>query len=258
MRIIVTRPAAQAAPWVQALCRLGLDAVSLPLIEIAPLADQGPLRQAWLALPQQALVMFVSANAVQHFFAARPVDGRWPAGLCTGSTGPGTSAALRAAGVSPADLAEPDASRGRFDSEALWQRLQARDWQGRRALIVRGEDGRDWLADTLRAQGARVDFVAAYARRAPQPDAVGRALLQAALQQPAAHLWHFSSSEAVGHLRALAAAADWSTSRALASHPRIVQAARDAGFGQVALVGPDAQAVADWLDAGSPLQSRGP
>jgi len=39
MRIIVTRPAAQAAAWVRSLAARGVDAVALPLIEIAPPAD---------------------------------------------------------------------------------------------------------------------------------------------------------------------------------------------------------------------------
>ena len=36
MRLIVTRPAAQAMPWVAALQALGLDALALPLIGIEP------------------------------------------------------------------------------------------------------------------------------------------------------------------------------------------------------------------------------
>ena len=98
MRLIVTRPAAQAGPWVNALQALGLDAQALPLIGIAPPHDLAPVRAAWSGLAHQRLVMFVSANAVEHFFAARPAGALWPAALPAGSTGPGTSAALRGAG----------------------------------------------------------------------------------------------------------------------------------------------------------------
>lgn len=258
MRLIVTRPAAQASPWVAALRTLGCDAQALPLIDIAPLADTAPLKAAWQRLqqpPTVALVMFVSANAVQHFVAAQGAGVVWPAGVRAGSVGPGTTAALRQAGV-PADLIdEPAADARSFDSEALWARISTRPWGGRHALIVRGEEGRDWLADTLRGHGATVGFVAAYRRCAPVPDAAGRALLADALAAPARHLWIFSSSEAVGHLRALAPAADWAPSVALASHPRIAAAARAAGFGQVAQVRPTPEAVADWLHRGPRLQS---
>lgn len=242
MRLIVTRPAAQATSWVAALQALGLDAQALPLMAIAPPQDLAPVQAAWRALDAVTLVMFVSANAVEHFFAARPMGVDWPVTVLAGSTGPGTSAALRAAGV--VHIEEPAADAPQFDTEALWLRLALRHWQGARVLVVRGEDGRDWLADTLRGQGAEVAFVAAYRRVLPVLDAAGQALLATARSRPEQHLWLFSSSEAVGNLKALSAADDWSAAQAFTTHPRIAQAARQAGFGRVQLVAPTPQAVA--------------
>lgn len=260
MRLIVTRPRPQAAGWVRELRALGQEVSTLPLIEIAALDDPEPVRQAWFDLDHRALVMFVSANAVMHFFAAAPSACSWPAGVLAGSTGPGTSAALRSAGVPAALLVEPAADAQAFDSEALWARLAGQEWAGRSVLVVRGEDGRDWLAETLRGRGAAVDFVAAYRRRPPALDAEELALLRQSLADPAGHLWLFSSSEAVGHLRTLAPAADWSRSAALASHPRIAQAARTAGFGRVDLVPPRPSAVAAaaaaWPGQAAPIESR--
>jgi uroporphyrinogen-III synthase len=244
MRVIVTRPIAQARPWVQALQALGIDAVALPLIAIEP-AERGPIAAAWSQLDGAALAMFVSANAVQQFFAARPPGQPWPAATLAGSTGPGTSAALRAAGVPEVQLVEPPAG-GPFDTETLWQRLQPLPWQGRRVLIVRGDGGRDWLAQTLRGAGAQVDFVTAYRRTAPILD---RAVVDAALQAPAAHCWHFSSSEAIDHLLAAVPGADWCRSRAEATHPRIADRARRAGFGRVGLVGVGVEDLAARLRA---------
>lgn len=248
MRVIVTRPAAQAVGWVAALRRLGLDAQALPLIDIEPAADVAPVQAAWRQLPRTTLVVFVSANAVQHFFAVRPTGVAWPAELMAGSTGPGTSAALRGAGVTR--VVEPAADAAQFDSEALWRQLAAQPWSGRRVLVVRGAEGRDWLAQQLGEQGAQVDFVAAYRRLPPALDAGGRALLAQAQAAPGQHLWLFSSSEAVRHLQALAPEADWSRSSAWASHERIAQAAVRAGFGRVERVAPDPAAVARRLQAG--------
>ena len=76
-----------------------------------------------------------------------------------------------------------------------------------------------------------------------------------ALRAPAEHLWLFSSSEAVANLRTLQPQADWSASQALASHPRIAQAARKAGFATVVVVPPTPQAVVQWLQSGPRLQS---
>jgi uroporphyrinogen-III synthase len=258
MRVIVTRPPAQAAAWVDRLNALGVHAQALPLIGIGALDDPAPLLAAWRDLASKALVVFVSANAVQHFFARRPAQAPWPPQTLAGSTGPGTSAALRAAGVTDQQLVEPAADAPSFDSEALWALLALHNWRGRQVLVVRGEDGRDWLAGTLREHGADVGFVAAYRRLPPTVDAAGRALIDAALADPAHHLWLFSSSEAIGHLLSLAPSADWSASRAAASHPRIVQTARGAGFGRVALQPPSPDAVAAWLQqppAGPSIQS---
>jgi uroporphyrinogen-III synthase len=231
MRVVVTRPRVQAEALVARLQAAGIDAAALPLIDIAPPADTQAVGHAWEQLGDCALAMFVSANAVGQFFALRPAHAAWPPQTLAGATGPGTAAALHAAGVPPACIVQPEAEP--FDSEGLWQRLCGRSWAGRRVLVVRGEDGRDWLAEQLRAGGARVDFVAAYRRCAPLPDAAGRALLAAALAQPLAHAWLFSSSEAVAHLRALAPGADWSPALALATHPRIEAAAQAIGFGRV-------------------------
>lgn len=251
MRVIVTRPAAQAAEWGQRLQSLGVAAVPLPLIDIGPADDPAAVAAAWQRLPGCALAMFVSPNAVQHFFQARPAAAPWPAATLAGSTGPGTSQALRAAGVPEAQLAEPDADAGRFDSEALWARIGGRDWAGRRALVVRGEEGRDWLAERLRSAGAEVEFVAAYRRSAPRLDGERAALLAQALAQPSEYLWVFSSSEAVAHLRGLAPHANWTAARAAASHPRIVRAAQEAGFGRVDTITPQPEAVAALLAAGA-------
>jgi uroporphyrinogen-III synthase len=51
----------------------------------------------------------------------------------------------------------------------------------------------------------------------------------------------------VGHLPALAPSADWSAARALATHPRIAEAARRLGLQRVQTVEPTPEAVAAQL-----------
>jgi len=46
-------------------------------------------------------------------------------------------------------------------------------------------------------------------------------------------VWLFSSSEAIANLQLLAPGQSWQQARAVATHPRIAQAARAAGFGVV-------------------------
>ena len=111
--------------------------------------------------------------------------------------------------------------------------LQGEPWSGRSALIVRGDGGRDEFAQSLRSAGAKVAFVQAYQRRAPQWSADEQALAQTALASPGQHVWLLSSAEAIDHLLALLPGTDWRASIAVASHPRIAQRARRAGFGRV-------------------------
>lgn len=252
--VLVTRPQPQADDWVARLQALGVPAQALPLMAIADAADPAAVTAAWASVPGQTLVMFVSPSAVERFFGQRPARGgqepAWPAQVWAGSTGPGTARALRQAGVPAQAVVSPPEAGGAFDSEALWRELRPRrDWRGASALIVRGEGGRDWLADTLRAEGVQVRFVEAYRRAAPVPDAAQQAALSRALDEPVGSVWLFSSSEAVGHLPALAPGADWSRSRALATHPRIAAAAQAIGFGQVWQIAPSPQAVAEALVA---------
>lgn len=256
---LVTRPWAQAQPWCERLHALGVPARALPLIDIAPAPDPQGLRDWFSGLAGDAaakpvaLVMFVSPNAAQCLIDVLPPGWAWPACALAGATGPGTAAALRAAGV-PADaIVVPPAEAAQFDSEALWALLAPRGpWAGRRVAIVRGDGGRDWLSTQLRAQGAEVEFVQAYARRAPAWGAAERNLLAEAQARPDGFAWLLSSSEALDHLQTLAPGADWSAALALASHPRIGERAAQLGFGRVLPVRPAADEVAAALRSLAP------
>lgn len=236
MPVIVTRPAQEAGQWVARLQARGIDAVAWPLIEIVPVPDQVPLARAWFDLPQLSAAMFVSANAVRGFFAACPaLPATWPRAW---ATGPGTRDALLAAGWPPEKVDAPADDAGQFDSEALWPLVQTQVRPGALVLIVRGGDaagqpvGRDWLSGRLVAAGGQARFVVAYGRRAPVWTAEQAQAARAAASDANA-LWLFSSSEAVANLGALLPGQGWQAARALATHPRIAQAARALGFGGV-------------------------
>jgi uroporphyrinogen-III synthase len=237
LRVIVTRPAAQAEEWVAALRRQAIDAVALPLIGIAAPADPSAVVHAWETLAEQQWLVFVSPNAAEQFFALRPSRLAWPSHVRAASPGPGTTGVLRRLGV-PADcITEPAADALQFDSESLWQQMSANPWQGAKVQVVRGESGRDWLAEKLRQQGADVGFVTAYRRVLPQLDAQALDLLGVAIGSPEHHLWFFSSSEAIDNLMRLspsgASSGTWQRSQALATHPRIAERAGSAGFRRV-------------------------
>jgi uroporphyrinogen-III synthase len=168
----------------------------------------------------------------------------WPAQAWAAATGPGTVAALRECGVPAQRIVAPAAAAEQFDSEALWSAVAGWPWHARPVWIVRGNGGRDWLAQQLRGAGADVRVVQSYARAAPVLDDGERALLAQALAEPVRWIWMFSSSEAIDHLQSLAPDARWDAARALASHPRIAQRATALGFGAVTIVSPSATAAA--------------
>ena len=150
MKVLVTRPASQAAEWAQALRGHGLEVDGAALdrhrtAERSRRRDQprgSPLRQS-------TLVVFVSPNAAEQFFALKPAGAVWPGSVQAASPGPGTSRVLERLGVPAARIIEPAADAAQFDSESLWAQLRGRDWHGVAVLIVRGDGGREWLADTL-------------------------------------------------------------------------------------------------------------
>ena len=262
MKVIVTRPRHEAESWVKQLRALHFDAIALPLINIGAPTDNGDIAKAWRHLPQYRAVMFVSSNAVRYFYQLNApsagvfVDYEAIKNIVNSqdktatprmwATGPGTREALLAQ-VVPGDLIDsPDSDAAQFDSEALWGRVRHQVKPGDKVLIVRGSsldskdadgvamNGRPWLADQLMAAGAQVDIVVSYQRSAPVFGTLELELMTQAAADKS--VWLLSSSEAVANLVVNLKAIpelNLSQARAIATHPRIAHAAREAGFGVV-------------------------
>jgi len=242
--VVITRPRQQAGALAQGVAALGRTAVLLPLLQIAPVEDPAPLRAALASLntpdDPAALVAFVSPNAIDAAFAQLPA---WPAGVPVAIVGEGSRAALARHGVASPDytIFSP-ADSAHSDSEHLLASLDLASLAGRRVLIVRGDGGRELLADALRAAGARVEAVAAYRRSVPLLDEALRARLRALLAQP--NDWIITSSEALRGLAALAAEFDPAgglaalrAQRLIVPHARIAATAHALGFTRVTETG---------------------
>lgn len=231
MRVVVTRPEAEARAWAVQLAGHGIDTCVLPLIAIGPAPDAQALRGARDRLARYRAALFVSTNAVRGFLAG---DAAWPAGTRAWAPGPGTRDALLAAGIPGSSIDAPAADAQQFDSESLWREVAPQVRTGDTVLLVRGGDaqgratGRNWLAGQVAAAGGAVESVVAYTRGAPAWSPAEKHAVPAG-----SALWLFSSSEAVANLQALLPGRDWSGTQALATHPRIAAAARAAGFGRV-------------------------
>ena len=238
--VVVTRPSQQAGKLARMVADIGRDCVVLPLLDIAPLADQANLKSVLAGLPGYALVAFVSPNAIDAAFAH---IGAWPAGVAAAVLGEGSRAALALHGVHEgnATIFTPR-DKTRSDSENLLESLDLSLLRGKRVLIVRGESGRELMADGMRAAGAEVTTVAAYRRSTP-------ALTEALAQQLSRLLesendWIITSSEALRGLLALvsqldgaAAVAKMQQQRLFVPHARIAETARGLGLTRLTLCG---------------------
>ncbi len=194
-RVVVTRRREQAGT----LCRLlradGATVLRLPLIELAPPPDPGPLDAAIDHLEGYAWVVFTSPNAVRFFCARMPERGRRPGDLSRNriaALGPATSGALARYGLQP-DLVPVTASQ-----EGLIAAFAGQALAGCPVLFPGSALARPALHAALTRQGACVTRVIAYINRVPDPDPQAVAAVTDAARPPDAIV--FASPSAVQHL----------------------------------------------------------
>jgi uroporphyrinogen-III synthase len=161
LRLLNTRPVGQAAGLSRLLREAGAEVLELPLVAIEPLAVEGSERQCLLDLDRYDYVFFVSANAARlGLEAIEDYWPQWPHQLPALAVGPATSAPLLEAGLT---VICPEQQ----DSEGVLALPELAEPAGLRVLILRGDEGRELVADTLRERGARVDTVSLYRRVLP-------------------------------------------------------------------------------------------
>jgi uroporphyrinogen-III synthase len=221
-RVLVTRQPEQAQGLAEALSGEGAVVVEVPLIEIAPPADQEPLQDAAARITEYDWLVFTSANAVHALAAA--LRGRvLPKGRPRIATvGPSTSRAV-ADELPGAVVSLTPAEDTR--AEGLVAAFAAHDVQGRRVLVPASARARDTLVAGLIGQGARVDVVTAYRTITPS-DAPAR--LAAALAGGVGVVVLASPSAVEGFVSCCPAGAVWPP--AVVIGPVTEKAAREAGL----------------------------
>lgn len=162
-KILVTRPAHQAKNLCQMISQWGGNAILFPTIEIVASGDIVNTQSVLANLKKFQWLIFISANAVNFALQA---NGGKIVGIETiriAAIGSATANALEIAGI-PVDLLPANG----YDSEALLANLEIQ--AGKHCLIVRGQGGREELADTLRKKGVNVDYLETYKRTTPNSD----------------------------------------------------------------------------------------
>lgn len=231
--VVITRPAAQAAPLVARLNESSCKAHLFALLDIQPLADTTLLKATLHRLADYAMVAFVSPNAVDAAFAHIE---KWPREVIAAVVGEGSRLALARHGLTDenATIISPrDAQR--TDSETLLMELDLDVLRGKKILIVRAETGRELLADQLRAAGVDVEQIAAYRRLAPVLDEAKTAVLIKLIAEP--NDWVITSSEGLRLLQDMLEQSviedGWvkmCEKSLIVPHKRIEQTARSLGF----------------------------
>jgi uroporphyrinogen-III synthase len=142
--------------------------LEVPAIEIGPAPDPRPLDAALQALDRYDWVVVTSPNAVGALVSRLTVLGLFPrlggARTRLASVGPATTVALRASFPEDRVALEP-----RHDHRAagLLAAFASHDLVGKRVLMPTSTAAREELPEGLRARGALVDLVTAYATLQP-------------------------------------------------------------------------------------------
>ena len=225
-RVLLTRPADESAALAAALSAAGIFSSSLPLLDTAPLPVTPEQQAVFRGLGRYCAVIVVSKPAAR--LALQQLNQAWPQ-LPWFSVGAGTAQVLADHGLR---VHYPQAGD---DSEALLQLPALREAVARpnaRVLILRGQGGRELLAERLRERGASVDYVELYRRFLPAYDA---GVLIQRIQLERLNGLVVSSGQGFLHLQAMAGA-DWPQVAQLplfVPSPRVQEMARAAGAEKV-------------------------
>lgn len=188
--VLVTRPWHQSDKLVDAVEALGGSAIRFPVIEIVPRETADVLADT-RQQEDPDIVIFVSPNAVRHGLS-------YANNAQIAVVGPATALAIEAAGRS-VDIRPASG----FDSEHLLAEPELAAVQGSNVRIIRGNDGREIIADTLKERGASVSYLSVYARQAPEYNESELAALEAQWRSGAIDVVTVMSVESLTNLAKL-------------------------------------------------------
>jgi len=153
LQVLLTRPQHDGEQWRNQFQSLGATVEHIPSFVIAPLAPPAQLQER---LQQASMGIFISGNAVRALDESLS-DSSLKQSIDWYAVGPKTEALATSLGFS----VKPAAA---YDSEGLLQHESLKAVAGRSCVIIRGEGGRELLAETLRARGADVNYCELYRR----------------------------------------------------------------------------------------------
>ncbi len=174
--------------------------------------------------------------------------------VAIGAVGDATAATVRAELSLPPDVSVIAPAGEAAGSEAFWAAWTQSGRAANRVLILRAQQGREWLGERFSAAGAEVEVLPVYARTDHALDRPAREVIRRSIEEQRWAVSVFTSSEAVDALdRQLAeqrGAAGWlRTGTALATHERIRDRLLAAGYKRVELTATDDEALIARLES---------
>ncbi len=207
LSVVVTRAVHQADELCDLISQAGAEAVRFPVTEIEAVDDSdAALVRSLETLDEADVAIFVSPNAATYGLSLLERWGReLPKRAIVLAVGPGTARQLHERGVSVSAVPQ-----GKYDSEALLALPDLQDVAGRSILIIRGQAGRELLAEELARRQAVVSHLVCYRRVAldnPDPKVLSRwhdkgfDVLILTSVSAAHHLWQLLGTSAVELLK---------------------------------------------------------
>ncbi len=230
-RILICRPQPEADRLATGFRDAGADARVLPLIAREPLPEDPVTRTHILNLDEFTHVIAVSPYAASLLLEW--LDTWWPqppVGIHWYGVGAGTAAVLASHGL---DTRQPESGH---TSEDLLQLPELATLDHEKVLVVRGEEGRELIPQTLEKRGARVTMLPLYRRYCPDYD---EATLKAMLNDFSPEAIVTLSGETLNNLIALSENTGHNLEETLLVVPveRIAEQARLAGLRRTCIPG---------------------
>lgn len=186
LRILNTRPMGQQHQLSQKIRDEGGVPVECPALAIEPIDNN-----EWRELEDLASfdwAIFISVNAVDCALKYLP---SWPLSIRIAAIGQTTADALIKQGL------QVDIVPSSANSEALLNEPLLQAVRGKKVLLIKGEDGRSLIADTLNERGALVKPLVVYRRVCPHDNAEKMVSLR---QHDGVDAIIFTSEAAMHHL----------------------------------------------------------
>jgi uroporphyrinogen-III synthase len=248
--VLVTRPSHQAEKLAMLIVAANGEAVRFPALAIEPPSSPDRVKELLRNLATFDLAVFASANAVDHGLAL--LGGKWPSAVTVAAVGEGSAAALRNRGITTVVVPS-----GGADSEALQAVPQLQRLDGKRVLIVRGEGGRELLAEELRLRGAHVTYAECYRRVRPRADPMA---IISRWERGALHAVSVMSGETLDNLQAMLGPGGQQLLRNIplfVPHPSIAERAKSIGLTEVVVTPPGDEGMVRGLCAWFSLRTDG-